>query len=264
MTSASASSASGPPCASTGSAARSSSSCASHAANGSRSATFNGRRRGRSNCVPYGLCRFGAAICSLSALIPEYKGVVIFAEFDAFTSGVAPAGTSKSYIRILICYILQCTARARSPVEDIIIFMRNRSSNLVLRRTTQSPPLTAPRQHPSRDESRNYRLEAAGQQRRGEPIVLPPALPVRDKRRIAAAMAMPAPQKVERKHARDDGAQPKSYNVTYHISGGDMVDEPDRLRAGSLLPGARRQKNFHRIRCASQPSARSAGPATTS
>ena len=164
-------------------------------------------------------------------------------EFDAFTGGVAPGGLrSKSDIRILICYILKSVGAPLSG-EDIIRILQEKSLANYFEANDALSALTA-LGNIGRDEDGNYKLEPQGSSVAENLDVLLP-LSVRDKA-VAAAMAMLASAKVERENTVTTTRTENGYNVTCHISGGDMelmsltVYVPDLYQARVV------KKNFHR------------------
>lgn len=164
-------------------------------------------------------------------------------EFDAFTGGVAPGGLrSKSDIRILICYLLKSVDAPLSG-EDIIRVMQEKALANYFEVNDALSALVS-LGNIRREEDGTYVLEPQGKSVADNLDVLLP-LSVRDKA-IAAAMSMLASAKIERENAVTTTRTGNGYNVSCHISGGDMelmnltVYVPDLYQARVV------KKNFHR------------------
>lgn len=164
-------------------------------------------------------------------------------EFDAFTGGVAPGGLrSKSDIRILICYLLKSVDAPLSG-EDIIRVMQEKALANYFEVNDALSALVS-LGNIRREENGTYVLEPQGKSVADNLDVLLP-LSVRDKA-IAAAMSMLASAKIERENAVTTTRTDNGYNVSCHISGGDMelmnltVYVPDLYQARVV------KKNFHR------------------
>lgn len=164
-------------------------------------------------------------------------------EFDAFIGGIAPGGLrSKSDIRILICYILKSVSAPLSG-EDIIRILQEKSLANYFEANDALSALVS-LGNISRDDKGFYRLEPQGESVAENLDVLLP-LSVRDKA-VSAAMSLLASAKVERENTVTTARTEKGYNVTCHISGGDMelmnltVYVPDLYQARVV------KKNFHR------------------
>lgn len=164
-------------------------------------------------------------------------------EFDAFTGGVAPGGLrSKSDIRILICYLLKSVDAPLSG-EDIIRVMQEKALANYFEVNDALSALVS-LGNIRREEDGTYVLESQGKSVADNLDVLLP-LSVRDKA-IAAAMSMLASAKIERENAVTTTRIDNGYNVSCHISGGDMelmnltVYVPDLYQARVV------KKNFHR------------------
>ena len=164
-------------------------------------------------------------------------------EFDAFTGGVAPGGLrSKSDIRILICYLLKSVDAPLSG-EDIIRVMQEKALANYFEVNDALYALVS-LGNIRREEDGTYVLEPQGKSVADNLDVLLP-LSVRDKA-IAAAMSMLASAKIERENAVTTTRTDNGYNVSCHISGGDMelmnltVYVPDLYQARVV------KKNFHR------------------
>ena len=164
-------------------------------------------------------------------------------EFDAFTGGVAPGGLrSKSDIRILICYLLKSVDAPLSG-EDIIRVMQEKALANYFEVNDALSALVS-LGNIRREEDGTYVLEPQGKSVADNLDVLLP-LSVRDKA-IAAAMSMLASAKIERENAVTTTRTDNGYNVSCHISGGDMelmnltVYVPDLYQARVV------KKNFHR------------------
>ena len=164
-------------------------------------------------------------------------------EFDAFTGGVAPGCLrSKSDIRILICYLLKSVDAPLSG-EDIIRVMQEKALANYFEVNDALSALVS-LGNIRREEDGTYVLEPQGKSVADNLDVLLP-LSVRDKA-IAAAMSMLASAKIERENAVTTTRTDNGYNVSCHISGGDMelmnltVYVPDLYQARVV------KKNFHR------------------
>ena len=140
-------------------------------------------------------------------------------EFDAFTGGIAPGGLrSKSDIRILICYILK-SVNAPLSGDDIIRILQEKSLANYFEANDALSALVA-LGNVRKEEDGTYVLEPQGESVAENLDVLLP-LSVRDKA-ITAAMNMLASAKTERENAVTTQRTENGYNVTCHISGGDM------------------------------------------
>ena len=164
-------------------------------------------------------------------------------DFDAFTGGIAPGGLrSKSDIRILICYILK-SVQAPLSGEDIINILQEKALANYFEANDALSALEA-LGNIRREEDGTYVLEPQGESIADNLAVLLP-LSVRDKA-ISAALNMLANAKVERENTVTTQRLENGYNVTCHISGGDMelmklsVYVPDLYQARVV------KKNFHR------------------
>ena len=164
-------------------------------------------------------------------------------EFDAFTGGVAPGGLrSKSDIRILICYLLKSVDAPLSGEDIIRVLQEKALANYFEVNDALSALVSLG--NIRREEDGTYVLEPQGRSVAENLDVLLP-LSVRDKA-IAAAMTMLASAKIERENTVTTTRTDKGYNVSCHISGGDMelmnltVYVPDLYQARTV------KKNFHR------------------
>lgn len=164
-------------------------------------------------------------------------------EFDAFTGGIAPGGLrSKSDIRILICYILK-SVNAPLSGDDLIHILQEKSLANYFEANDALSALVS-LGNIRKEEDGTYVLEPQGYSVAENLDVLLP-LSVRDKA-IAAAMNLLSSAKMERENAVTTQRTENGYNVTCHISGGDMelmnltVYVPDLYQARIV------KKNFHR------------------
>lgn len=164
-------------------------------------------------------------------------------EFDAFTGGIAPGGLrSKSDIRILICYILKSVPAPLSGEDIIRILQEKALANYFEANDALSALVSLG--NIRREEDGTYTLEPQGESVADSLDVLLP-LSVRDKA-VEAAMTMLSSAKVERENLVTTQRLDNGYNVTCHISGGDMelmklsVYVPDLYQARVV------KKNFHR------------------
>ena len=150
-------------------------------------------------------------------------------EYDAFTGGVAPGGLrSKSDIRILICYMLK-SVNAPLSGDDIIKVLQEKS---LANYFEASDALSA--------------LVSLGNVTREEDD-LEQLIPssVRDKA-VAAATALLASAKMERENVATIVRTENGYNVTCHISGGEMELMSLTVYVPDLYQAREVKKNFHR------------------
>ena len=151
-------------------------------------------------------------------------------EYDAFTGGVAPGGLrSKSDIRILICYMLK-SVNAPLSGDDIIKVLQEKSL-VSLGNVT-------------REEDNTYVLTKRGKSVADDLEQLIPSS-VRDKA-VAAATALLASAKMERENVATIVRTENGYNVTCHISGGEMELMSLTVYVPDLYQAREVKKNFHR------------------
>ena len=151
-------------------------------------------------------------------------------EYDAFTGGVAPGGLrSKSDIRILICYMLK-SVNAPLSGDDIIKVLQDKAL-VSLGNVT-------------REEDNTYVLTKRGKSVADDLEQLIPSS-VRDKA-VAAATALLASAKMERENVATIVRTENGYNVTCHISGGEMELMSLTVYVPDLYQAREVKKNFHR------------------
>ena len=149
-------------------------------------------------------------------------------EYDAFTGGVAPGGLrSKSDIRILICYMLK-SVNAPLSGDDIIKVLQEKS---LANYFEASDALSA--------------LVSLGNVTREEDLEQLIPSSVRDKA-VAAATALLASAKMERENVATIVRTENGYNVTCHISGGEMELMSLTVYVPDLYQAREVKKNFHR------------------
>ena len=140
-------------------------------------------------------------------------------EYDAFTGGVAPGGLrSKSDIRILICYMLK-SVNAPLSGDDIIKVLQEKSLANYFEASDALSALVS-LGNVTREEDNTYVLTKRGKSVADDLEQLIPSS-VRDKA-VAAATALLASAKMERENVATIVRTENGYNVTCHISGGEM------------------------------------------
>ena len=154
-------------------------------------------------------------------------------EYEAFTGGVAPGGLrSKSEIRILICYMLK-SVNAPLSGDDIIKVLQEKSLANYFEASDALSALVS-LGNVTREEDNTYVLTKRGKSVADDLEQLIPSS-VRDKA-VAAATALLASAKMERENVATIVRTENGYNVTCHISGGEM----------DLYQAREVKKNFHR------------------
>ena len=139
-------------------------------------------------------------------------------EYDAFTGGVAPGGLrSKSDIRILICYMLK-SVNAPLSGDDIIKVLQEKS---LANYFEASDALSA--------------LVSLGNVTREE-----------DNTYVLTKRALLASAKMERENVATIVRTENGYNVTCHISGGEMELMSLTVYVPDLYQAREVKKNFHR------------------
>ena len=163
--------------------------------------------------------------------------------FDAFTAGIEPGGLrTTNDIRILICYILNSVKSALSK-DDIIKILQEKSLANYFEANDALSALVK-RNNISVTEDECYKIEETGREiARSLDVTLP--LSVRDKALEAAVMLL-ASAKIERENVVDIKKTDFGYNVTCHISGGDMDLLSFTLYVPDLFQAKMVKKNFHR------------------
>ena len=158
-------------------------------------------------------------------------------EYDAFTGGVAPGGLrSKSDIRILICYMLK-SVNAPLSGDDIIKVLQEKSLANYFEASDALSALVS-LGNVTREEDNTYVLT-----KRGKSVADPSS--VRDKA-VAAATALLASAKMERENEATIVRTENGYNVTCHISGGEMELMSLTVYVPDLYQAREVKKNFHR------------------
>ena len=166
-------------------------------------------------------------------------------DYDAFTGGVEPGGLrTKNQIRILICYLLSSVDAPLSRQDIIGIMQDNGLANYfevtdALAELLDKGNITADAEHPD--------LLSATRQARMIAKQLDAAVPLSVRERaVSAAVNLLAAAKRERENKVEINRTERGYNVTCHVSGGDMelmsltVYVPDLYQARVV------KKNFHR------------------
>ena len=142
-------------------------------------------------------------------------------EYDAFTAGIEPGGLrTKNDIRILVCYMLN-SVKAPLSKDDIITVMQEKSLANYFEVNDAISSLIK-YGHITVSEDNLYKIEKTGVQiAESLDVTLP--LSVRDKA-MEAALNLLAAAKVEKENPVTIDRLPNDagYNVTCHISGGDM------------------------------------------
>lgn len=164
-------------------------------------------------------------------------------EYDAFTGGVAPGGLrSKSDIRILICYMLK-SVNAPLSGDDIIKVLQEKSLANYFEASDALSALVS-LGNVTREEDNTYVLTKRGKSVADDLEQLIPSS-VRDKA-VAAATALLASAKVERENVATIVRTENGYNVTCHISGGEMELMSLTVYVPDLYQAREVKKNFHR------------------
>lgn len=142
-------------------------------------------------------------------------------EYDAFTAGIEPGGLrTKNDIRILVCYMLN-SVKAPLSKDDIITVMQEKSLANYFEVNDAISSLMK-YGHITITEDGFYKIESTGVQiAESLDVTLP--LSVRDKA-LEAALNLLAAAKVEKENnvTIDRLPNDSGYNVTCHISGGNM------------------------------------------
>ena len=161
-------------------------------------------------------------------------------EYDAFTGGVAPGGLrSKSDIRILICYMLK-SVNAPLSGDDIIKVLQEKSLANYFEASDALSALVS-LGNVTREEDNTYVLTKRGKSVADDLEQLIPSS-VRDK----AATALLASAKMERENVATIVRTENGYNVTCHISGGEMELMSLSVYVPDLYQAREVKKNFHR------------------
>lgn len=164
-------------------------------------------------------------------------------EYDAFTGGVAPGGLrSKSDIRILICYMLK-SVNAPLSGDDIIKVLQEKSLANYFEASDALSALVS-LGNVTREEDNTYVLTKRGNSVADDLEQLIPSS-VRDKA-VAAATALLASAKMERENVATIVRTENGYNVTCHISGGEMELMSLTVYVPDLYQAREVKKNFHR------------------
>lgn len=164
--------------------------------------------------------------------------------FDAFTGGIEPGGLrTKNEIRILICYLL-ASVNAPLSKDDILSIIQDNGLANYFEVTDALSELT---EHGNvMTSGENNELCTVSDKARMIAKQLDSALPpaVREKA-VAAAINLLAKAKRERENKVEITRDERGYNVTCHISGGDMdlmnftLHVPDSYQAQMV------KKHFH-------------------
>ena len=164
-------------------------------------------------------------------------------EFDAFTGGVDFGGLrSKNDIKILICYML-CTLDAPFAKEDILRVLQDQALANYFEINDAFSSLEE-MGNVTKDGDGNYRVTAPGQQISDSLYAVLP-LSVREKA-IQAASQLRAQAKVERENTVEIERTENGYNVTCHVSGGNVELMQFTLYVPDLYQARMVKRNFHK------------------
>lgn len=165
--------------------------------------------------------------------------------FDAFTAGVDPGGLrTKNEIRILICYLLNSVDAPLAKDDIIGILQDNALANYfevadAIAEMSEKGILL-----PSKDHPETFILSKNGKMIAKQlDTALPPS--VRDKA-VGAAIRMLAEAKRERENHVEFTKGEHGYQVTCHISGGDMDLMNISLYVPDLYQANMVKRNFYR------------------
>ena len=164
-------------------------------------------------------------------------------EFDAFTGGVDFCGLrSKNDIKILICYML-CTLDAPFAKEDILRVLQDQALANYFEINDAFSSLEE-MGNVTKDGDGNYRVTATGRQISDSLYAVLP-LSVREKA-IQAASQLRAQAKVERENTVEIERTENGYNVTCHVSGGNVELMQFTLYVPDLYQARMVKRNFHK------------------
>lgn len=160
-------------------------------------------------------------------------------DYDAFSAGVEPGGLrTKNEIRILICYLLTSIHVPLSKEDIIRIMQENGLANYFEITNALAELIDNGNLLPSKEDPALFTVT---KQARMIAQRLDNAVPVSVKERaMAAAMHLLAEAKLERENRVEITPMERGYNVTCHISGGDMelmhvsLYVPDLIQANSV------------------------------
>ena len=166
-------------------------------------------------------------------------------DYDAFTGGVEPGGLrTKNQIRILICYLLSSVDAPLSRQDIIGIMQDNGLANYfevtdALAELLDKGNITADAERPD--------LLSATRQARMIAKQLDAAVPLSVRERaVSAAVNLLAAAKRERENKVEINRTERGYNVTCHVSGGDMELMSFSLYVPDLFQARMVKRNFHR------------------
>lgn len=164
--------------------------------------------------------------------------------FDAFTGGIEPGGLrTKNEIRILICYLL-ASVNAPLSKDDILSIIQDNGLANYFEVTDALSELV---EHGNvMTSGENNELCTVSDKARMIAKQLDSALPpaVREKA-VAAAINLLAKAKRERENKVEIAKDERGYNVTCHISGGDMDLMNFTLHVPDLYQAQMVKKHFH-------------------
>ena len=164
-------------------------------------------------------------------------------EFDAFTGGVDFGGLrSKNDIKILICYML-CTLDAPFAKEDILRVLQDQALANYFEINDAFSSLEE-MGNVTKVGDGNYRVTATGRQISDSLYAVLP-LSVREKA-IQAASQLRAQAKVERENTVEIERTENGYNVTCHVSGGNVELMQFTLYVPDLYQARMVKRNFHK------------------
>ena len=164
-------------------------------------------------------------------------------EYDAFTGGIEPGGLrTKNDIRILICYILN-SVKAPLSKEDLQQILQEKALANYFE-VNDAISFLAAGGNISLTEDGLCQIAPTGAEIADTlDIALP--LSVRDKA-LEAAFTLLADAKTERENQVDIEKTPYGYNVTCHISGGEMDLMSFSIYVPDLFQARMVKKNFHK------------------
>lgn len=164
-------------------------------------------------------------------------------DYDAFTGGIEPGGLrTKNDIRILICYILN-SVKAPLSRTDLSRILQEKSLANYFEVNDAISSLSAHGNITVDDDGCCLIQPTGAEIADSLDVTLP--LSVRDKA-LEAALMLLSSAKIERENAVEIEKTPYGYNVTCHISGGEMDLMKISLYVPDLFQARMVKKNFHR------------------
>ena len=166
-------------------------------------------------------------------------------DFNAFSAGIEPGGLrNKDEIILLICYVLDSVDKPMSFNSMIGILQETGLANYfevtdALAELLGNGNITADEEHPD--------LLSATRQARMIAKQLDAAVPLSVRERaVSAAVNLLAAAKRERENKVEINRTERGYNVTCHVSGGDMELMNFTLYVPDLFQARMVKRNFHR------------------